>query len=120
MLVVVAAGVLTGYLLRSRGNVARNEVAVYINGALYTTAPVEEGKTLTIDQGDGAVNVVRFLADGFYMESSTCDNQLCILQREVTTENWSRRLLQNEVICLPHRLEVRLVVDTQGRDVPDI
>ncbi|MBQ7455880.1 MAG: NusG domain II-containing protein [Clostridia bacterium] len=120
VLVLAAVGALTGYLLSRRGVRATNEVAIYIDGALYTTAPVQEGKTLTIDQGNGEVNVIRFLADGFYMESSTCDNQLCVLQGEVTQENWKSRLLQNEVLCLPHRLEVMLVVEKEGQDLPDI
>ena len=53
-------------------------------------------------------NVIRLTPNGFKMESSTCDNQDCVEQGEVTLENMSDRVLMNMVICLPHQLSVEL------------
>ena len=53
------------------------------------------------------------------MQSSTCKNQDCIYQGAVTQENWQARILGPHVICLPNRVDVMLMVDTTGVDVPD-
>ena len=56
------------------------------------------------------------------MHSSTCDNQLCIGQGEVTVENYTRRILGPYVLCLPNQVELQLVVPgaTAAPDTPDI
>ena len=97
-----------------------NAIAVYVNGALYTQSPLIPGETITISQEGGTENVIRMTEDGFHMERSTCKGQDCIQQGEVTYANWYRRALGDAVICLPNRVEVRLLVDKTQADAPDV
>jgi len=60
-------------------------------------------------EGDDTIkNVIRLTQTGFVMDSSTCDNQDCVQQGEVTLENKDDRVLMNMVLCLPHNLSVEL------------
>ena len=74
--------------------------------------PLSTGEDMTVsvtDEADENIkNVLHITQNGFYMESSTCDNQDCVDQGEVTLENMSERVLMNMVICLPHQLSVEL------------
>ncbi len=74
--------------------------------------PLATGEDMVVsisDENDpGIKNVLRITKNGFRMESSTCDNQDCVDQGEVTLENMSERVLMNMVICLPHQLSVEL------------
>ena len=139
-LVLVGAGVLGGEMIRRHGIAAqnratdapvsspapgateapRNEVAVFVNGQLYAVSPLLPGETLTVTQENGSENVIRMTENGFYMETSTCDGQDCVMQGPVTHENWYTRILGNEVICLPNRVEVLLLVDRTQADAPDV
>ena len=105
---VLGAGALLGYQLQRSRQVARDEIAVYVDGKLYATSPLRAGQDLTVEQEDGSVNVIRMTENGFYMQSSTCKNQDCVHQGDVTRDNWSQRLLGTHVICLPNRVDVVL------------
>lgn len=104
----------------SRGRTAKDEIAVYVNGSLYITSPLKAGEALTVEQENGSVNVIRMTENGFWMESSTCKNQDCIYQGEVTRDNWNLRLLGTHVICLPNRVDVELLVERTDPDLPDV
>lgn len=119
-LLLAAAGVLVGYKMANGKKAAKDEIAVYVNGQLHTVSPIKPGEDLIIQQEDGSVNVIRMVEGGFYMQSSTCQNQDCIYQGSVTRENWSMRLLGTHVICLPNRVDVMLLVEPSGSDAPDV
>lgn len=85
-------------------------VIITVDGEEYARVPLSSPQTVTIDQGDGVVNVVRVTEQGAYMESSTCQNQQCVHMGEVTVDNWETRPNQAFIICLPHRVSVELVV----------
>lgn len=51
------------------------------------------------------------------MESSTCHNQLCVQQGEVTRDNWSRRALGAHILCLPNRVDAELEVEAAASPV---
>ena len=74
--------------------------------------PLSPGEDMTVSVTDDAdeniKNVIHITKNGFYMETSTCDNQDCVEQGEVTLENMSERVLMNMVICLPHQLSAEL------------
>ena len=53
-------------------------------------------------------NTLRLTRTGFMMDSSTCDNQDCVQQGEVTLENKDDRVLMHMVLCLPHNVSVEL------------
>lgn len=119
-LVVLGAGALLGYQLQRSRQVAKDEIAVYVDGKLHTTSPLRAGQDLTVEQEDGSVNVIRMTENGFYMQSSTCKNQDCVHQGDVTRDNWSQRLLGTHVICLPNRVDVVLMVESADPELPDV
>lgn len=85
-------------------------VIITVNGQEYAHIPLSSPQTVTIDQGDGVVNVVEISDRGAVMLSSTCDNQQCVHMGEVTLDNWETRPNQAFIICLPHRVTVELAV----------
>ena len=119
-LVVLGAGALLGYQPQRSRQVARDEIAVYVDGKLYAASPLRAGQDLTVEQEDGSVNVIRMTENGFYMQSSTCKNQDCVHQGDVTRDNWSQRLLGTHVICLPNRVDVVLMVESADPELPDV
>ncbi len=87
-----------------------NMVIITVNGQEYARIPLSSPQTVTIDQGDGKVNVVDVSDHGAVMLSSTCDNQQCVHMGEVTLDNWEVRTNQAFIICLPNRVTVELAV----------
>ena len=69
--------------------------------------PDEEPGTITVKDED-KVNIIRLTNPSVMMESSTCDNQDCVNQGEVTLENLSSRVLYNMILCLPHSVSIEL------------
>ncbi len=121
-MLLCALALLLFSVLSRGGKTAGDSVEIYVDGKLYTTSPLRGGKSVTVSQEDGSVNVIHMTENGFYMESSTCRNQDCVQQGQVTKENWSRRSLGAHVICLPNRVDVVLKVSgaTADPDIPDV
>ena len=83
---------------------------VYIaanNEGRWFALPDEEAGTITVKNED-KVNIIRLTNHSVMMESSTCDNQDCVNQGEVTLENLSDRVLYNMILCLPHSVSIEL------------
>ena len=70
----------------------------------------DEDLYITISRQDDPTvsNTLRLMKNGFVMDSSTCDNQDCVMQGEVTLENKDERVLMHMVLCLPHNVSVEL------------
>ena len=118
LLAVVAGGVLLLMPLLRKGAMpqagpAAGEASLYlrysIGGETVATLPLTEEKDLQIDQGDGVINILHLSPTGFFMQSSTCHNQLCVYQGEVTADNMDSRPLMNMVVCAPHRVVAELL-----------
>ena len=89
---------------------------IILEGRIWGSEALGEERDITVDQGNGVVNVIHLQKDGFYMNSSTCDNQLCVGEGTVTLTNWQQRILGPCVYCLPHNLQLELVVPNAERD----
>ena len=89
---------------------------IILEGRVWGIEALGEEREVTVDQGSGVVNVIHLQKDGFFMESSTCDNQLCVGEGTVTLDNWQQRILGPCVYCLPHNLQLELVVPNAERD----
>ncbi len=109
LLLTVSLAMLTA-VLAMRPNAMKDEVIITVNGAEFARVFLAAPQDITIDQGDGRVNVVRVTEHGAVMLSSTCDNQICVHSGEVTPENWALRPNQQFIICLPNRVTVELAV----------
>ena len=89
---------------------AESMVIITVDGQEYCRVPLSRPQRVTVDQGDGRVNVIDITAEGAVMASSTCGNQLCIHMGAVTLNNWETRPQQTYIICLPNRVSVELAV----------
>ncbi len=118
-LVLLAAAALIIIRAANAGKKAKNEIAVYVDGQPYLTAPLKPGEDLTVAQENGCVNVIHMVEGGFFMQSSTCKNQDCVHQGSVTRDNWQTRLLGTHVICLPNLVGGTLLVEDAG-GAPDV
>ena len=94
---------------------AEATVTVYLHGEVYAEAGADEYQTITIDQGDGKVNVVVIGESGVYMESSTCKNQICVHHAVIDPHNADEMLLDNWIVCLPNGVSVEVTGGEDGR-----
>ena len=83
-------------------------VTVYVGGEVYARVSADEYQTITIDQGDGKVNVVVIDESGVRMESSTCKNQICVHHGNIDPDNADKLLLDNWIVCLPNGVTVEV------------
>ena len=127
VLIILAAVVLAvgaAALLLSRTGTpaqATREVRVYQAGKLVASGRLGQKEDIVIRGENGEENVVSFTENGVRMKSATCHNQLCIDQGEVTLDNFRTRFYRNEIICLPNRVTVQLVLtDEEAADIPDV
>lgn len=97
------------------------EAALYlrysIHGQVAATIPLLEERDLTVEQGNGAVNILHLSPQGFLMVSSNCHNQLCVFQGEVTVENMDERPLYHMIVCAPHQLVAELLTAGQAGEL---
>lgn len=119
---LVIAGVLAAALLllaatiflRPPSGVLEDTIIITVDGKEYARIPLSAPQTVTVDQGDGRVNVVEISDRGAVMHSSTCDNQLCVNMGAVTLDNWELRPNQQFIVCLPNRVTVELAVKEEA------
>ena len=83
-------------------------VTVFVGGKQYRQVRADDYQTITIDQGDGKVNVVVIDERGIRMESSTCKNQICVHHGDIDPDNADKLLLDNWIVCLPNGVTVEV------------
>lgn len=98
---------LTNYI-QSANKADADYLYIYVNDELYDAVRLGTEQDVTVDQGNGKVNVVHVTRTGAYMESSTCENQDCVGQGEVNLENWESRPLKYWIVCLPNGVTLEL------------
>ena len=125
LVLIVGAAAAAALILRSTDTRTADpgrEVRIFLDGQLYQTAHLGTPQEITVRQDNGAVNVIALDAEGVWMKSSTCHNQLCVGQGKVTYENCKGRYYGTNIICLPNRVTVELALseDERDPDAPDI
>lgn len=93
-----------------RPAVEADVVIITVDGQEYARIPLDAPQIVTIEQENGAVNVVEITESGAVMRSSTCANQQCIHMGAVTRDNWEHRAQGSFIICLPNKVSVELAV----------
>ena len=83
-------------------------VTVYKGNEVYARVKADDYQTLTVNQGDGRVNVVRITPQGVYMESSTCKNQICVQQGVIDPAKIDELPLSGWIVCLPNGVTVEV------------
>ena len=84
------------------------QVTVYVGGAVYAQVSANDYQTITVDQGDGKVNVIVIDSSGVRMESSTCKNQICVHHGTIDPNNADELLLDHWIVCLPNGVSVEV------------
>lgn len=87
---------------------------VQVGDQVWEPIALADGDEYTIAQPDGKTNVVQVTATGAVMHSSTCDNQSCVKQGEVTLENRDSRVLANMIICLPNEVILEVLTPEEA------
>ena len=84
------------------------QVTVYVGGAVYAQVSANDYQTITVDQGNGKVNVIVIDSSGVRMESSTCKNQICVHHGTIDPNNADELLLVHCLVCLPNGVSVEV------------
>lgn len=88
----------------------RGYVVITVGNRQYgDPIPMDRDKVITIRQSDGKENKVHITPQKVYMEHSTCENQDCVGQGEITLDNYQTRILSTFVICLPNAVTIEMV-----------
>ena len=83
-------------------------VVIRLGDEEYARVPLSQPQTLTIEQDNGAVNVVEITENGMRMVSSTCQNQICVHRGWITLDNCE--LMGGAFIsCLPNQVLLELL-----------
>lgn len=99
-----------GPMPRAQTAQVRGYVVLTVGGRQYgDPIAMDREKIITIRQDDGKVNLVHITPEKVYMESSTCENQDCVGQGEISLDNYDKRILGSYVICLPNNVTIELV-----------
>ena len=88
--------------------VDEDTVIVRVGQEEYARIPLSQPQQMTIEQENGAVNVLEVTSRGMMMLSSTCDNQVCVHKGEVTLDNWELKG-GAFVYCAPNQVMLELV-----------
>ena len=98
-----------GPMPRAQTAQVRGYVVLTVGGRQYgDPIAMDREKIITIRQDDGKVNLVHITPEKVYMESSTCENQDCVGQGEISLDNYDKRILGTYVICLPNNVTIEL------------
>ena len=93
-----------------KAEVVRGHVLLTVGGRQYgDPIPMDRDKIITLKQEDGKINKVHITPEKVFMESSTCDNQDCVMQGEITVDNYKTRVLTTYVICLPNDVSIEFI-----------
>lgn len=111
LLLGVAAFVLSRLLTPAA---AEATVTVYVQGAVYARVNADDYQTITIDQGDGKVNVLVIDESGVYMQSASCRDQICVHHAKIDPALADLLPLDRWIICLPNGVSVEVTGEGAG------
>lgn len=88
---------------------AKAVIVIYNGNNIYDIRPLEK-QTVVVDQGHDIVNEIDISENGMVMARSTCSNQDCVEQGEVTLGNYHNRILGEWIVCMPNQVSLRMIV----------
>jgi len=99
-----------GPMPRPQTQEVRGHVVLTVAGRQYgDPIAMDRDKIITLKQEDGKINKVHITPEKVFMESSTCENQDCVMQGEITLDNYKTRVLSTYVICLPNDVSIEMI-----------
>ncbi len=112
VLLVAVAGMAAVRFLAPNAPVGRAKI--YVGSYVYKEVSLDEDQVIEIDQGSDVVNHVEVKDGAINMVDSTCPDQQCVHQGEITAENYEDRALRNWIVCLPNQVTIELVLEDEG------
>ena len=88
----------------SKRSPANAYLRVSVNNRMYEPITLEEDFSVDIKREGGYHNLVIVESGVVSMMFSTCDNQLCTHQGQVSLDNRDLRALYNQIVCLPNEV----------------
>ena len=88
----------------SKRSPANAYLRVSVNNRMYEPITLEEDFSVDIKREGGYHNLVIVESGVVSMMFSTCDNQLCVHQGQVSLDNRDLRALYNQIVCLPNEV----------------
>ena len=113
VLLLAAAAFFISQLTKT--NASGATVTVYVGGEVYTRVSADDYQTITVDQGDGKVNVIVIDETGVRMESSTCKNQLCVHHAPIDPNTIGEVEFDKWIICMPNGVSVEVTGGEGGQ-----
>ena len=107
LLVLASAGLIIGRLTGT-GQAPVHQAVIYVKDAEYQRIDLDHPQLLVVEQGNQR-NEIQVTENSVYMHDSTCENQDCLLQGEVTLDNVTQRPLGAWIICLPNQVSIELL-----------
>lgn len=100
-IVIVIIGTASALYLSFRDtSVTVPQVVIRVDGEIYGTYPLDQDKTIEINNGNHTNNVT--IKDGYVqMTKSNCDSQDCIKQGKINDGS-------KNIICLPHKITIEV------------
>lgn len=87
---------------------------VQVGSQVQPLIPLRDGGEHIVEQEGGKKNVIHTTATGAVMHFSTCENQNCIEQGEVTLDNRSGRVMGGLIVCLPNEIVLELLTPEEA------
>ena len=88
----------------SKRSPANAYLRVSVNNRMYEPIPLDVNFSVDIKRDEGYHNLVIVESGVVSMMFSTCDNQLCVHQGQVSLDNRDLRALYNQIVCLPNEV----------------
>ncbi len=104
-LVLFAATLIYVLLMPGKTAAEPTYAVIYVGDEVYERVALDDYRTVTVDQGDGRVNVIRIDEKGIWMESSTCKNQICVHHAPLDPDNTD---VLDWIVCLPNGVSIEL------------
>ncbi len=112
VLLVAAAGMLAVKFFSP--SQVTHTARILVGSYVYKEVSLDEDQVIEIDQGNDMVNHVVVKDGAINMQDSTCPDQQCIYQGEISPENYEERVLRNWIVCLPNQVTIELVLEDEG------
>ena len=112
LLLVAVAGMAAVKFLSP--NTAPGSAKLYVCSYVYQEVSLGGDPVIEIDQGNDIVNHVEIKDGAIYMSDSTCPDQQCVGQGEISMDNYEQRVLRNWIVCLPNQVTVELTLEDEG------
>ncbi len=109
--ILVIAALLFVLIPKPAAGATSATVVIYVGNQEYKRVPLNELQDILVEQTGGRVNEIVIDGHGVHMGRSTCDNQDCVQQGEITLDNYEERVLSTWIVCLPNEVSIELVVD---------